>query len=50
VTGVAILATAVRQFTVANSLGQWTWIRSRTWAASSGCRKLDAVKPPVKKK
>ena len=50
VTGVAILATEARQFTVANIVGAVDLDSLADLGGQFGLPKLDAVKPPVKKK
>src|ERR1700730_9299726 len=50
VTGVAILATEAKQFTVANIVGAVDLDSLGDLGAKFGLPKLDAVKPPVKKK
>lgn len=50
VTGVAILATEAKQFTVANIVGAVDLDSLADLGGQFGLPKLDAVKPPVKKK
>jgi hypothetical protein len=50
VTGVAILATEAKQFTVANIVGAVDLDSLADLGGQFGLPKLDAIKPPVKKK